>query len=165
MDGSVQWEKAVDVDSVEDSVVDAFRVERPVGLTPLYFLRLKLTRGDELVSENLYWRGLEAGDLRAVRSLGEASVEATTTTARDGQRWRLTTELRNTSASPALMVRLKAVREKSGDRILPAIYSDNYVSIMPGEVRTVVTEIIDADTRGEPPAIRVEGVNVGDGSR
>jgi hypothetical protein len=54
------------------------------------------------------------------------------------------------------MVKLKAVREKSGDRILPAIYSDNYIALMPGERRTVRTELEDADTRGEKPTIVIE---------
>jgi hypothetical protein len=55
---------------------------------------------------------------------------------------------------------LKAVREKSGDRILPAIYSDNYVALMPGERRTIRTELEHADTRGERPKMVVEGFNV-----
>jgi hypothetical protein len=59
------------------------------------------------------------------------------------------------------MIRLKAVREKSGDRILPAIYSDNYISLMPNEHRTLRTELKHADTRGETPRIVVEGFNVG----
>ena len=63
------------------------------------------------------------------------------------------------------MVRLKAVREKSGDRILPAIYSDNYVSLMPGEQRTIVTEFEHADTRGESPRIAMEGFNLGEVAR
>jgi len=58
------------------------------------------------------------------------------------------------------MVRLKAVREKSRDRILPALYSDNYIALMPGERRTLHTEIAEADTRGESPEIVVEGFNV-----
>jgi hypothetical protein len=60
------------------------------------------------------------------------------------------------------MVRVKAVRDTSGDRILPAIYSDNYVALMPGERGTIRTEIEDADTRGERPRIVVEGFNVGE---
>jgi len=52
------------------------------------------------------------------------------------------------------------VREKSGDRILPAIYSDNYVALMPGERRTIRTELENADTRGERPRVVVEGFNV-----
>ena len=58
------------------------------------------------------------------------------------------------------MVRVKVVREKSGDRILPAIYSDNYIALMPGERRTIRTEVADADTRGERPRVIVEGFNV-----
>jgi hypothetical protein len=60
------------------------------------------------------------------------------------------------------MVKLKAVREKTRDRILPALYSDNYVALMPGERRTVTTELDDADTRSEKPQILVEGFNTGD---
>jgi hypothetical protein len=58
------------------------------------------------------------------------------------------------------MVRLKAVREKTGDRILPAIYSDGYFPLMPGEKRQITTELYEADTRGEQPRILVEGFNV-----
>jgi hypothetical protein len=58
------------------------------------------------------------------------------------------------------MTRLKAVRENSGDRILPVIYSDNYFTLMPEEHRTVRTELNYADTRGESPRIVVGGFNV-----
>ena len=89
-------------------------------------------------------------------------LEATTRAEQHGDRWLLVTELRNPSAHPALMVRLKAVREKSGDRILPAIYSDNYIALMPGESRIIRTELENADTRGERPAIVIEGFNIRD---
>jgi hypothetical protein len=77
-----------------------------------------------------------------------------------GGRWLLTTVLRNASTTPALMVRVKAVRSVSGDRILPALYSDNYVALMPGEKRTIKTELEDEDTRGERPRVIIEGFNV-----
>ena len=73
----------------------------------------------------------------------------------------MTTELHNVSHEPALLVQVKAVREKSGDRILPAIYSDNFVALMPGERRTIQIELEDADTRGERPRIAFEGFNLG----
>ena len=60
------------------------------------------------------------------------------------------------------MVRLKVVREKSGDRILPALYTDNYISLMPGDHRTIHIELKNADTRGENPRVVVEGFNVGE---
>jgi hypothetical protein len=72
----------------------------------------------------------------------------------------VTTELHIASAAPALMVRVKVVRAKSGDRILPAIYDDNYVALMPGERRTIHAEVNNTDTRGESPRVTVEGFNV-----
>ena len=45
------------------------------------------------------------------------------------------------------------------------IYSDNYISLMPGERRTIVTEVKDADTRGERPTIVLEGFNVAEKGR
>jgi beta-galactosidase/beta-glucuronidase len=160
LDGSLRWEKTAAVDSAEDSTVSPLKMEYPSGLTAVHFIRLKLTRGGDTVSENFYWRGLEDGNYRALRDLPHVKLEATTRVEHQGSRWLLTTELHNVSAQPALMVRLKAVREKTGDRILPALYSDNYVALMPGERRTIRTELAHADTRGENPRVVVEGFNV-----
>ena len=156
MDGAVKWERSAPVDSSEDSVAAPIHIEYPDGLTPVHFIRLKLVRGGEAVSENFYWRGLEEYNYRALRGLPKVKLEAVTHATRQAGRWTLTTTVRNPAKTPVLMVKLKAVREKSGDRILPAIYSDNYIALMPGEQRNIRTEVEDADTRGEPPAIVIE---------
>jgi hypothetical protein len=162
-DGAVKWEKSAALDSAEDSMAAPFKMEYPAGLTPVHFIRLELRQGQKLVSDNFYWRGVEEENYRALRTLPKVTIDASTTAERRGDRWFLTTDLANASQTPALMVRLKAVREKSGDRILPAIYSDGYVALMPGEKRAITTELRDADTRGEKPRIVVEGFNLGGG--
>jgi len=159
LDGSPQWEKTVTVDSLEDSTLSCIKMEYPSGLTPVHFLRLELKRGSDIISQNFYWRGLKEGDYQALRDLPKVNLDASTTAERQGDHWRLTTELYNRSNAPALLAKLVAVREKSRDRILPALYSDNYVSLMPGERRRIVTELLHADTRGEQPRIVVEGFN------
>jgi Glycosyl hydrolase 2 galactose-binding domain-like/Exo-beta-D-glucosaminidase Ig-fold domain/Glycosyl hydrolases family 2/NedA-like, galactose-binding domain len=159
MDGSRQWEKTASLDSPEDSTASCIKIEYPAGLTSVHFLRLRLTREGKAASENFYLRGLEEERFGAIRTLPKVQLEAATRAARQNGRWQLTTELHNPSLHPALMVRLKAVREKSGDCILPALYSDNYVALMPGERRTISIELADADTRGEKPRIVVEGFN------
>jgi hypothetical protein len=160
MDGARVSDKTVTVDSKEDSVVTAIAMQYPEGLSAVHFLRLTLAHGATILSANDYMRSVVEGDYRAIRQLAKARVQATTTAKRDGDVWRLTTELQNGSTWPALMTRLKAVRAQSGDRILPAIYSDNYVTLMPGERRTLRTELQHADTRGEAPKIVVGGFNV-----
>lgn len=161
LDGSLKWEKSAPVDSAEDSTVSPIRMEYPSGLSAVYFLQLRLTNGGRTVSENFYWRGTQEGNYQALRDLPKVNLEVSTHVERQGDAWHLTTELANPSKAPALMVRLKPVREKSGDRVLPAIFSDNYVALMPGERRTITVEVQHADTRGERPRIVVEGFNVG----
>jgi hypothetical protein len=160
MDGARKWDKSATVDSSEDSTVSPFQLEYPAGLTPVHFIRLSLMRGTETISSNFYLRGVQENDYRAIRDLPKVKVEATTKAVLQGGRWLVTTELHNASAAPALMVRVKVVRAKSGDRILPAIYDDNYVALMPGERRTIHAEVNNTDTRGESPRVTVEGFNV-----
>ena len=159
MDGKTMWTKTAALDSKEDSTAACIPMEYPSGLSSVHFLRLTLTRGDDALSTNFYLRGLEEGNYKAIRQLPKVKVEATTKTDRQGNRWLLTTKLRNSSSYPAVMTRLKAVRERSGDRILPAIYSDNYITLMPGESTTIHTELQHADTRGENPRITIGGFN------
>jgi hypothetical protein len=160
MDGFVRWEKSALIDSAEDSTVSPIKLEYPTDLTPVHFVRLRLTKAGQSVSENFYWRGTEDGNYRALRDLPKVGLEVKPVIGREGDKWRITTSVRNPSKSPALMVRLKPVRENSGDRILPAIFSDNFICLMPGEERTIEIELRHADTRGEKPRIEVEGFNV-----
>ncbi len=160
MDGARVGGKDAVIDSKEDSVVTAMAMEYPRGLSAVHFLRLTLKQGEMVVSRNDYMRSVVEGDYRAIRQLAKARVTSTTTAKREGDVWRLTTVLQNGSAWPSLMTRVKAVRGTSGDRILPAIYSDNYVTLMPGERRALTTELQHADTRGETPKIVVSGFNV-----
>jgi Glycosyl hydrolase 2 galactose-binding domain-like/Exo-beta-D-glucosaminidase Ig-fold domain/Glycosyl hydrolases family 2/F5/8 type C domain len=161
MNGTKTWEQSTTLESKEDSVTSPIKMDYPAGLTSVHFLRLTLMRGGGTISTNFYMRGREDGNYRALRELPKVNLEATTRMEQQGQRWTLTTNLHNASNQPTLAVRLKAVREKSSDRILPVIYDDNYIALMPGERRTIRTELADADTRGEKPRMVVEGFNVG----
>ena len=162
IDGTVKAKKQIAVNCPEDSTIHCFTVARPEGLSNVCFIRLKLTRGNELISENFYWSGAsgEEGSLKAIRELPKAKLELNTKASKKQDRWYLTTTLTNKTKTPALMIKLKVVGKNDKERILPVIFSDNYVSLMPGEKRTVKIELQNADTRGEKPVVVVEGVNV-----
>ena len=82
---------------------------------------------------------MEEGNYKAIRQLPKVKIEVSykVGTARVIRVDAHDRTARNTSAaSSAFMVRLKAVpARKRGDRILPAIYSDNYITLMPGETQ------------------------------
>lgn len=110
--------------------------------------------------ENIGILGKEDGNLRQLHSLPKVKVEADTSIERNGDKWQATVLLKNTADVPALMIRLKVYGKKTGERILPAYYSDNYISLLPGEEKEIVITFRNEDTRGEKPAVEISGFNL-----
>ncbi|WLT30907.1 discoidin domain-containing protein [Geothrix sp. PMB-07] len=159
-DGTLVWEKMAHVDSTEDSTQDLFAVERPLPLTPAYLLRLTLEGGGTTLSRNDYLRGRESTDTQAINSLPSALVDLRQSRTQSGDKWILKGELRNSSATIALGLMLSVHRDRSDDRILPALFTDNFLTLLPGESREVCVEVRHEDCRGESPILRLRGFNL-----
>jgi hypothetical protein len=159
-DGSVQWEKNATLDIREDATVALFPLEFPESLSSVFFIKLTLTKDGKVVSDNFYWKGKEEGNYKSLLQLPKTSLKTTSNASKSGETWKLTTVLKNETTTPALMIRLKAVGEKSRERILPVFFSDNYFFLLPGEEKEVVITLKDADTNGQKPVIEVSGFNL-----
>jgi hypothetical protein len=166
MDGTVKLSKESPVNSSEDSRVEVMPVTIPAELNGIYMVRLELKSKGVLVSGNDYIRGAGPdaaggiGDLKAITLLPEVKLTAETSAAKEGSHWVITTKLINTTKIAAFNVRLKITGAKSGKRILPAMYTDNYFTLLPGDQRTIEIKVEDADTHGEKPIVVIEGYNV-----
>jgi exo-1,4-beta-D-glucosaminidase len=68
--------------------------------------------------------------------------------------------LENPSKSVAFFVRLKVNKGKGGEEILPAVWQDNYISLLPGEKREIIATYRIADLGGAKPDVEVNGWNV-----
>jgi hypothetical protein len=162
MDGSLQWEKDTIIKAPEDATVRCFKLRFPSSLSSVHFIRLTLKEKNKIISENFYWRGIEDGNYQALNDLPIAELEKSTKAKRSGNTWRLETRLRNTSGTPVLMVRLKVKGKESGERILPVFFSDNFISLLPGEEKIITVSLQEQDTRGETPEIEISGFNLSD---
>ncbi len=126
-----------------DATTDAFKLELAPLLTPdgvvLVKLELRSSSG-ETVSENLYWLAARSASYRSLNRLPSASMVMAAKSARAGDTIHLQIELRNTGAVVSLANKLTLLSATDGSRILPAYYSDNYVSLLPGESRKIEIE-------------------------
>jgi hypothetical protein len=106
------------------------------------------------LSRNLYWQGR---DEHSNESLNSLPAEAVSITAQQvSGAFNLT--LANETHTPLLAIKLTAVDEH-GERVLPAYYSENYVSLLPGERQEVRIECASS-TGQRCAAVRVRGWNV-----
>jgi Exo-beta-D-glucosaminidase Ig-fold domain/Glycosyl hydrolases family 2/Concanavalin A-like lectin/glucanases superfamily/Glycosyl hydrolases family 2, sugar binding domain/Glycosyl hydrolases family 2, TIM barrel domain len=109
------------------------------------------------VSKNFYWWAAKDATLRELDTLAPATVKASATVgAADGER-KATVTLTNSGTVTAVLVKLTLEDAASGRRILPAYYSDNYVSLLPGDRRTITVEF-PAGTN--TPAFGLRGWNL-----
>ncbi|MEU8846635.1 hypothetical protein AB0C70_10425 [Streptomyces sp. NPDC048564] len=84
-----------------------------------------------------------------------------TCTDRSGDRHGLTARIRNRGTTVAYaVVRLSLLDAGSGHRVLPTLYGDNYLWLLPGESRTVTLSWPAASLASGSPAVRLEGYNV-----
>jgi beta-mannosidase len=50
-------------------------------------------------------------------------------------------------------------RQKTNERVLPVYCTDNYVSLLPGESRTITIEAAATNLRGDAPLVVLDGWN------
>jgi hypothetical protein len=109
------------------------------------------------ISDNFYWWSKDDAALRELGNLPEATLSTSAKViASDGER-KAAVRIKNSGAAPALLVKLTLEDASTGDRILPAYYSENYVSLLPGEERTVSIEFPEGAVK---PAIGLRGWNL-----
>jgi hypothetical protein len=163
LDGSVAQEYEVNVTAQPDLATDLGPVRFPANLTSTHLIKLDLRDAQgNLISSNFYWRG-EPGypdvftDLNTMPTVTlQAHAESKDA---DGKRL-ITVGLHNPTTNIALMAHLQLRRQHSGERVLPVFYSDNYVSLIPDETRTITIEAATKDFKGEDALLVFDGWNV-----
>jgi len=156
IDGILLWSKEMPYDLQEDHTFEAMTVEVPHEIKGVYFLRLSLTDTEgDLMSQNDYIQSHGTNDRKQLRTMPESALSSTVNVKDSHALITLT----NCSSTPAVMLRLN-LKGSDGEQILPVIYSDNYLHLMPGESRTIDIEWKAEDTRGTVPMIEITGTNV-----
>jgi len=174
------YTNSVVINATANATTPAFTIPTITGLTTTYFIRLQVRNsGGQLISNNLYWYSTSPdtlgnksnwystavsnyANLTGLNSL--ASNNGVTTSASrtvaNGQE-AVTITINNTSASNiAFFVRAEITAGNGGLEVLPVTYTDNYISLMPGETITITSKYATADLGGQLPYLRIRGYNV-----
>ncbi len=127
---------AADVE--KSNIAEVMRLVLPAD-KGMVFIRMELTdSAGTLLDENFYWYNTSKQyDYRALNDLPTARMRYSASAVENGK-FALT--MKNTSQVVAFATRIRLVNSKTGERILPAIMSDGYVTLMPGESRTISIE-------------------------
>jgi exo-1,4-beta-D-glucosaminidase len=158
-----------------DASAKVFAVPEPPGVTPTYFLALQLDdAAGRTVSRNVYWLSTkkdvlawdksewyytpqsEYADLTGLQQLPPAEVKVTArfTTGR------ASVTLENPSKALAFLVHLAVRKGPGGEEVLPVLWEDNYVTLLPGETRALTATYAPKDLGAATPVVTVDGWNI-----
>ena len=162
-----------------DSTAKIFTLPDVADLSPTYFLVLRLENaGGTLVGSNFYWLSTKPetldwakstwwmtptdsfADYTALAQLPKVKLKVTQHTELKGEDSITRVAIENPSNNLAFFVRLKLDKGVKGEEILPVVWEDNYISLLPGEKREVSATYRASELGSAKPAIEISGWNV-----
>jgi hypothetical protein len=161
LDNKLLLENSRTLQVAANALTSGFKLElAPLLSSAMVFVRLALTDSTgNAISDNFYWLGGGESSYRPLNKLPPASVSATASATRDGDEIRVRVQLENRGAAAALANKLTLETASDGARILPAYLSDNYISLLPGETRTIEIEYPASAAQG-PARLELRGWNL-----
>ncbi len=160
--GAIASENEFPIAKVDgSSTIKVAPIDVTTSITPIYFIKLYLFDAkNELLSTNLYWQHVAQDEFAGLMKLPTARLDVTAAMNSQAETTRITVMLHNPSSSVALMTHLQLHQKKSGKRVLPVFYSDNYLSLVPEESTSITIDAATKDLAGDAPLIEVDGYNV-----
>ncbi|GAA2784634.1 glycoside hydrolase family 2 protein [Crossiella cryophila] len=181
LDGTVKADETRPVSAKANGSVRAGNLPQPSGLSTTYFTRLLLKDGSgKVLDRNVYWLSTKAdtlnygsstwyhtpqsgyADLKGLNNLAAASVQSSAKSTVDGENTKTTVTLTNNSSGKQVgfFVRANIRKGAGGPEVLPTDWSDNYVTLWPGETLTLTGTYRTADLGGATPSVEINGHNV-----
>jgi exo-1,4-beta-D-glucosaminidase len=179
LDGTQKFSKEVPLDALADSTAKVVEIPQIAGLSRTYFLDLRVTDGNgKLVGSNFYWLSSKAetldwaksnwyttptasyADYTTLTQLPKVKLNVSSRSEAQGEDAVTHVRIENSSKTLAFFVRLKLAKGKGGDEILPVVWQDNYVSLLPGEKREITATYRASALGKAKPEVEVSGWNV-----
>jgi exo-1,4-beta-D-glucosaminidase len=180
LDGSVPYERRLkDIDLAGNGARQVATLPALAGLSPTYFIELELASAKGTpVSRNVYWLSTQTdeldwahsnwyltpltryADLTALQSLPPATSDLRATARHEGTEDIATVTLTvpPSSSAVALFQHVSIKRSAGGELMLPILWSDNDVTLWPGESLTLTAHF--AAPGAAVPVVEVSGWNV-----
>jgi exo-1,4-beta-D-glucosaminidase len=102
----------------------------------------------------------EYADFSALNQLEKVQPEVTIVSTQEGDEGIITLMFRNLTKSISFFNEVILEKKASGDPVLPQFLNDNYISIMPGESKSVIIRYKTKNLNGEVPVVKIQGMNL-----
>jgi beta-galactosidase/beta-glucuronidase len=155
-DLKVKWEKEEKFTMGENCFRELFSLPDIEGLTPVCFVKLVLKDADnKIVSDNFYWfpSDKSRGDLTYITTLEKVNPDISKVFSFEDNEGVMKIKLKNSSEKLFFFKRLMITKGEGGDEVWPTFWSDNFITLLPGEEKTVTARFSRQDLDGNEPVL------------
>jgi exo-1,4-beta-D-glucosaminidase len=179
LDMTEKFSQETSLDAAADSTQKVLTLPALPDASPVYFLVLRLEDSTgQFVGSNFYWLSTKQesldweksnwymtptgsfADYTALSQLPKIKLNVTSRTQTKGDDSITHVTVENPNKSLAFFVRLKLSKGSGDDEILPVLWQDNYISLLPGEKRELTATYRKAALGAAKPHLEVSGWNV-----
>ena len=155
---NIVWQQQQPLSIGEDRYKELFTLPQPKEITPVYYARLLLKDGNgKVISENFYWLSADGkNDFRAITQMPKVDLQLTSTTTTKDNDIVMRIKVKNSTNRLAFMHRLMITKGDSEDEVLPTFWTDNFLTIFPGEEREVMATFARQDLEGATPVLKLD---------
>jgi hypothetical protein len=139
LQGEVTWEKEAETKIAPNSISRLFDIPEPEGTEGAYFIKLTLWEQGRQLTDNIYWLTTRPKDYTTLSALPQSTPAIKASVRQEAGVYRGTIQLQ-AEKHISFFNRIKVLDKKTGKRILPVHYTDNYITLMPGDTREVEIE-------------------------
>ena len=173
-----KFSKATEVDLAADSNFKAFSIPQIKDLSATYFLKLTLQNSTgQIVSSNFYWLSTtddvldksktkwyytpvsSYADMTQLEKLPPVKLAVSARAVRRGGEEIAHVSISNPSRGLAFFVHLQIKHGTDERDVLPILWEDNYISLLPGERREITATYKVKDLGNATAFLKVEGWN------
>ncbi len=181
LNSEIVFKKKIYLQSKPNTSGEVFSLPQNLSLTNVYFLDLRISdsAGRE-IDNNFYWLSKKKdildysamvkpwrfhtpskqyADFKNLNLLPASSMSYYYSINKDIKTTVFQVTMKNTGSKLAFFVNPKIVNIKTKEVILPVIWSDNYVSLLPGETRTLTATIKNIFLKDKSPELEMSAYN------
>ena len=181
IDSELLFQKKIKTNIALNSSKEIYQIPEIKNVSETYFLDLRIEKAGEEIANNFYWLSTkndildynavvpswyfhtpskQYADFNALNSMPAAEVSAEFTRNQRGDEVEFIVELKNKTNKISFFIHPNIVDNQSRNTILPVIWSDNYISLLPGESRELKAVIKNNYLKNTEPVLNLKGYNL-----
>ena len=178
-DSKVIFEKRISTNLGINKTLKALKIPEFKGKNQVYFLDLKLkNQSGEIIADNFYWLATQKdqmdwsqkfwfytpqkqyADFTQLNVLPKAKIVVSKNVKNEGNEYVTTLKITNQSDNIAFFIEAELNDNEKDAAIVPVFWSDNYISLLPKESKTISVKCYKKDAGDKEPKVKINGYNI-----